>query len=167
MIICPNCHHEGLEGEIFCSNCGAQLLGQERQSTQAIHESDFPDELKKPNVIPASQSKIGSVLALYILDAGQILPLSDRSELTIGRVSEGQTNLPDIDLSAYKAYEKGVSRLHISIKKIGHNYSVTDLGSVNGTLLNGKKMLSGQSFQLTNGDILSLGKLKIQILIRK
>ena len=167
MIICPNCHHEGLEGEIFCSNCGAQLLGQERQSTQSIHESDFPDELKKPNVIPASKSKIGSVLALYILDAGQILPLSDRSELTIGRVSEGQTNLPDIDLSAYKAYEKGVSRLHISIKKIGHNYSVTDLGSVNGTILNGKKMLSGQSFQLTNGDILSLGKLKIQILIRK
>jgi pSer/pThr/pTyr-binding forkhead associated (FHA) protein len=167
MIICPNCHHEALDGEIFCSNCGAQLVGQERQRTQAIHESDFPDELKKPNVIPASQSKIGSVLALYILDAGQILPLADRSEITLGRVSEGQTILPDIDLSFYKAYEKGVSRMHISIKKVDQNYTVTDLGSVNGTQLNGKKILSGQSFQLENGDILSLGKLKIQILIRK
>jgi hypothetical protein len=167
MIICPNCHDEVLEGEIFCSNCGAQLVGQERQRTQAIHESDFPDELKKPNVISESLSIVGSVLALYILDAGQILPLSDRSELTIGRISDGQTNLPDIDLSAYKAYEKGVSRLHISIKKIDQNYSVTDLGSLNGTQLNGKKILSGQSFQLANGDFLCLGKLKIQILIRK
>jgi len=168
MITCPNCHHEALDGEIFCSNCGAQLVGHERQRTQAIHETDFPDELKKPNVdAPVSQSKIGSVLALYILDSGQILPLSDRNEITIGRVSEGQTVLPDIDLSPYKAYEKGVSRLHISIKKVDQNYTVTDLGTVNGTQLNGKKIVSGQSFQLENGDILSLGKLKIQTLIRR
>jgi pSer/pThr/pTyr-binding forkhead associated (FHA) protein len=167
MIICPNCHHEELDGEIFCSNCGAQLVGQDLQRTQAISQSDLPDDLKKPDQPTAPQSKIGSLLALHILDVGQILPLTDRKELTIGRVSEGQTILPDIDLTAYKAYEKGVSRQHISIKKTDQGFFVTDLGSVNGTQLNGKKILPGQSIQLANGDILSLGKLKIQVLIRK
>jgi hypothetical protein len=167
MIICPNCHHEEVDGEVFCSNCGTQLVGQERQRTQAIKESDIPEEIKKPEIVPPLQSKIGSLLALHILDAGQILPLTDRKELTIGRISEGQTILPDIDLTPYKAYEKGVSRLHVSIKKTDQDYFVTDLGSVNGTQLNGKKILPSQPYPLVNGDILALGKLKIQVLIRK
>jgi hypothetical protein len=167
MIICPNCHHEELDGEVFCSNCGCQLVGQERQRTLAFERTDVPEEPKKPEEFPAPQAKIGSMLALHILDAGQILPLTDRKELTIGRISEGQTILPDIDLSAYKAYEKGVSRQHVSIKKTDQGFFVTDLGSVNGTQLNGKKILPGQLIQLVNGDILSLGKLKIQVLIRK
>jgi pSer/pThr/pTyr-binding forkhead associated (FHA) protein len=167
MIICPSCHHEVLDGEIFCSICGAQLVGQERQPAQAVHKSDLPDEYTKPDVSPESVLIVGGGLALFILDEGQILPLTDSNEITIGRVSKGQTIVPKIDLSAYKAYEKGVSRMHISIKKIDQNYSVTDLGSLSGTQLNGKKILTGQSFQLENGDILCLGKLKIQILIRK
>ncbi len=166
MIICPNCHHEELDGEIFCSNCGTQLVGQERQQTQAIRPSDLSEESRRSEIPPTQQPKIGSVLALHILDAGQILPLTDRKELTIGRVSEGQTILPDIDLTAYKAYEKGVSRLHITIKKTDQGFFVSDLGSVNGTQLNGKKLMAGQLIQLANGDILSLGKLKIQVLIR-
>ncbi len=167
MIICPNCHHEEVDGEVFCSNCGCQLVGSERQRTQAIDGTDVPEEPKKPEEFPSPQAKIGSVLALHIVDAGQILPLTDRKELTIGRISEGQTILPDIDLSAYKAYEKGVSRQHISIKKSDQGFFVTDLGSVNGTQLNGKKVLPGQLVPLANGDILTLGKLKIQVLIRK
>ena len=167
MIICPNCHHEEVDGEVFCSNCGCQLVGSERQRTQAIDGTNVPEEPQKPEVYPTPQAKIGSVLALHILDAGQILPLTDRKELTIGRISEGQTILPDIDLSAYKAYEKGVSRQHISIKKTDQDFFVTDLGSVNGTQLNGKKILPGQPISLANGDILTLGKLKIQVLIRK
>jgi len=70
-------------------------------------------------------------------------------------------------LSAYKAYEKGVSRQHISIKKLDQGFFVTDLGSVNGTQLNGKKILPGQAIPLANEDILTLGKLKIKVLIRK
>ncbi len=167
MIICPNCHHEEVEGEIFCSNCGCQLVTADRQRTQAIDKNDIPEELNKAEVIPAPQTKIGSVLALHILDAGQILPLTDRRELTIGRISEGQTILPDVDLSAYKAYEKGVSRQHISIKKTDQGFFVTDLGSVNGTQLNGKKIIPGQAIPLSNEDILTLGKLKIKVLIRK
>ena len=166
MIICPNCHHEEVDGEIFCSNCGSQLLGQERQHTQTISENIQPEDLRKPEPVIVPRSKIGSLLALHILDAGQILPLTDREELTIGRISEGQTIFPDVDLTAFKAYEKGVSRQHISIKKTEQGFFVTDLSSVNGTQLNGKKILSGQLFPLANGDILSLGKLKIQVLIR-
>jgi hypothetical protein len=167
MIICPNCHHEEIDGEIFCSNCGSQLTGQDGQRTQAISQNDFPEEIKKSEPVVPPQSKIGALLALLILDAGQILPLTDRREFIIGRISEGQTILPDIDLTAYKAYEKGVSRQHISIKKSEQGFFVTDLGSVNGTQLNGRKLLPSQPYLLANGDILALGKLKIQVLIRK
>jgi pSer/pThr/pTyr-binding forkhead associated (FHA) protein len=60
----------------------------------------------------------------------------------------------------------GVSRLHASVRLDGQQVLVTDLGSVNGTRLNGQKIPPHKPCALSHGDILTLGKLKLQILLR-
>ncbi len=169
MILCPNCQHQEIPGALFCSNCGAQLVEGEGTSTQNIQrgstnqlqDTHLPvPEIPMPIALPESQ------VSLYLLENGQIIPLVGREEYTLGRSAQGQPILPDIDLTPFKAYENGVSRLHASIKA-GKQIAVTDLGSVNGTLLNGKKIPPHQSHSINHGDVVTLGKLKVQVLIRQ
>jgi pSer/pThr/pTyr-binding forkhead associated (FHA) protein len=70
-----------------------------------------------------------------------ILHLTGQSEFTMGRVAEGQPNLPDVDLSPYEAYAQGVSRLHAVLKLNNQRVFITDLGSSNGTRVNGQKIM--------------------------
>jgi pSer/pThr/pTyr-binding forkhead associated (FHA) protein len=100
------------------------------------------------------------------LDTGQVLPLAGRNEFTLGRISEGQPIMPDIDLSPYQAYASGVSRLHAVVKRDNQRAVIMDLGSANGTYINGKRLTANVEQSLSHGDIVSLGKLKIQVLLR-
>lgn len=170
MIICPTCRHEEISGAIFCSECGTLLEGLSGFTTQNIPPTptNLGDEaIEEPPPAPQPTPVLETDLSLCVVDTGQIIPLDEREEFTLGRSAEGQPILPDIDLAPYRAYEYGVSRLHASIKKQGRQLSVTDLGSVNGTRLNGQKISPHKPCPLNHGDILTFGKLKIQILIRR
>jgi FHA domain len=171
MIVCPNCQHKELPGALFCSECGAQLIGAADASTQNFFRisTDRFQEPESPKIpdITAPPSLGDTVYSLYIMDVGQIVPLVGREEFTIGRAAEGQPILPDIDLTPFRAYENGVSRLHISMKITPQEIFVMDLGSVNGTRLNSKKMTPNQPYPLKHGDIISLGKLRVQLMVRK
>ena len=100
-----------------------------------------------------------------MIDTGQILPLADRTEFTLGRSAEGQPIVPDVDLSAYNAYANGVSRLHAALKLVKNRVVLVDLGSSNGTYLYGTRLSPYIEMPVSHGDILYLGKLKMQILI--
>ncbi len=166
MIVCPNCQHNNLDGTVFCVECGMQLSGVQSIVTQNISADDWPSpplEKKKPLV---QTRDLDTWASLHLLDSGQILPLGDRSEFTLGRVSEAQPIMPDIDLTPYQAYANGVSRLHAVLKREGQRVFVMDLGSSNGTYLNGKRLTPNVDQTLNHGDLLSLGKLKIQILLK-
>ena len=170
MITCPNCQHQNITGTLFCSQCGAQLIKKHDISNpQTIPAADFAYQRLITNRLTSTPDEpiVGSKAALHIMDAGKIVPLTGRDEFTLGRTAEGQPITPDIDLSPYKAYEKGVSRLHAKIKINGSIITVIDLGSVNGTRVNGQKIAPDQPYPLNHGDILSLGKIKIQLLNRK
>lgn len=172
MILCPNCHHQEIVGALFCSECGAQLVMNERVDTQTIRRnvSDMLTPLLNQNK-PAQESLTGGlsepVVSLFLVDNGQILHLAGRTEFTLGRITEGQPILPDVDLSTFEAYTQGVSRLHASIKVNYQKVSITDLGSSNGTRVNGQKIMPHIEYPLNHGDMIALGKLKIQILIRR
>jgi pSer/pThr/pTyr-binding forkhead associated (FHA) protein len=104
-------------------------------------------------------------ISLKVIDSGHIIPLSGQQEYTLGRVSGEQPILPDIDLSPFKGYEAGVSRLHATIRVDQEAIWVTDLGSVNGTLVNGAEIGAQIAIPLDHGDILTLGNLKLQFFI--
>jgi len=169
-MICPNCKHNNMAGAMFCAECGAQLLGKDALTTQSITTEQFPsvssqgtqntqDVYQSFNV----QDAWGSI---HLLDTGQVLPLTSRNEFTLGRISEGQPIMPDIDLSPYQAYAGGVSRLHAIIKRDDNRILFMDLGSANGSYINGKRLQPNAEQYINHGDIIALGKLKMQILIK-
>ncbi|HLA08058.1 MAG TPA: FHA domain-containing protein [Anaerolineales bacterium] len=167
MIICSNCQHENVTGAVFCAECGAQLDGVQTLVTEAITDEQIEEELRKKAPRPDLDSApANSWLSLHLMDSGKILPLASRNEFTLGRLSEGQPIMPDIDLTPYQAYASGVSRLHAVVKRDGSQVFVMDLGSSNGTYINGRRLNPHMEEGLNHGDILALGKLKIQILLR-
>jgi hypothetical protein len=153
---------------MFCAECGAQLVGRDNLTTQNISTQQFNQAVPAKPKTDTYQPFDGSDAwgSLHLLDTGQVLPLSSRNEFTMGRISEGQPIMPDIDLSPYQAYAAGVSRLHGVIKRIGTNIIIVDLGSANGTYINGKRLSPNAEQTLNHGDIVALGKLKMQILIK-
>jgi len=167
MIICSNCQYKNVSGAVFCAECGAQLDGVETLVTQAITDEEIGEELKRKSPRPELASvPSNSWISLHLMDSGKILPLASRNEFTLGRLSEGQPIMPDIDLTPYQAYASGVSRLHAVVKREGSQVAVMDLGSSNGTYLNGRRLNPHTEEPLSHGDIVALGKLKIQILLR-
>jgi len=168
MILCSNCKHKNMDGAMFCAECGSQLVGKDSLTTQTINTEQFNKISSAKSANDTYQPFDGSDAwgSLHLLDTGQVLPLAARNEFTLGRVSEGQPIMPDIDLSAYQAYAAGVSRLHAVIRRDGKRMIFMDLGSANGTFVNGKRLAPNVEQSLNHGDILALGKLKIQILVK-
>ena len=165
MVICPNCQNNEISGAIFCSKCGSQLVDL-NLATHKIHTAERQSAEKiTAGLKPPPPSTLQSWLSLHLVESGQILPLADRSEFTVGRMAEGQPIVPDIDLSPYNAYANGVSRLHLAIKRINHKVVIVDLGSSNGTYLNGTRLSPYIEMPTNDGDIAYLGKLKVQLLI--
>lgn len=163
MIICPNCHHENIHGAIFCGECGARLIST-NLTTQSLGSTE---QSPIAGATTPSTSVVEGVISLHLMESGQILSLPSQSDFTIGRATEGQPILPDVDLTTFDAFSQGVSRLHAALRVANQKLFVIDLGSSNGTRVNGQKILPHIEYPLNHGDILALGKLKIQILFRK
>lgn len=164
MIICQNCKSEEPNGTIFCSECGSQLLETNAAQTQKF-TSSTGQLIGTPlytNEMPQDSDRW---ISLHLLESGQLLPFSEKQEFTLGRLSENQPIEPDIDLSAYKAFDNGVSRLHAVIKHIDGKAMLVDLGSSNGTYINGVRITPNVEHSLRHGDIVALGKLKMQIVL--
>ncbi|NLF79259.1 MAG: GAF domain-containing protein [Chloroflexi bacterium] len=90
------------------------------------------------------------------------LGLEINDELTMGRGEEtpGFVSLDDFD-----ADELGVSRAHLALRPTESQLFVVDLGSTNGTWLNRRSIGVNTPFHLSNGDLLTLGKLEFLVRI--
>jgi len=170
MIICPGCGNKEMPGALFCKECGTQFTNINRDPTLTI-PSSLADNLlngqsnDSEHIVPPTPDDAS--LSLFLVETGEVIPMEGLTEYTLGRSAEDQPILPDIDLAPYHAYEYGVSRLHASIK-IGQPYAIlTDFDSANGTQLNGQKLSPHKPYPITHGDIFSLGKMKIQLLVNR
>lgn len=173
MILCPNCMYKNLVGALFCSECGTQLVFREGKPTSTFTSSplsaqETSGEYRVESPILASDESISmSGISLDLMKSGELIHLINREEVTLGRVSEGQPVIPDIDLTPFEAFETGVSRVHASLDFRNNQVAITDLGSSNGTRINGRKIVAQTPYQLKHMDILTLGKLKIRVIFRK
>lgn len=70
-----------------------------------------------------------------------------------------------VDLSLFDARRFGVSRRHARLWTTGAGLFLVDLGSTNGTTLNGHPLQPGTPFSLSNGDALSMGQLDLIVRI--
>ncbi|MGH2521757.1 MAG: FHA domain-containing protein [Anaerolineales bacterium] len=165
MITCPACHHQELEGELFCSECGARLSGPwVEPPPTATFDSARLREISKtstPATSVLSELRAGQV-ALFIAGAAIPVVLEGHQEYLLGR--EGHEQLvPDVNLNLYGGREQGVSRIHASLRVDRRQLLLMDLGSTNGTRLNGTPLTAHEPVRLESGDEIRLGKLMIKI----
>jgi FHA domain len=82
--------------------------------------------------------------------------------LVLGRFVATDPNI-DINLEAYAAAEKGVSRQHASLTLVAKTVMLTDLNSLNGTFLNGHRLAPNKHYIVRDGDEIRLSELAIYI----
>jgi hypothetical protein len=162
--ICPSCSYKNVEEAIFCIKCGARLIEDEDQSTAKI---DISDDLQdsEPIAIEHLEPPVEVYAGLHVIGIGNIFWLTDKRKFIIGRTTDGGDSPADIDLSNYNAFDQGVSRNHAAIRIKGDDIYVSDLGSLNGTSINSRKIAPFQDYRISHGDVISLGLFKLQLII--
>jgi serine/threonine protein kinase len=88
-----------------------------------------------------------------------------RNPMLLGRASEAEGYRPDFDMTFYDEGDF-VSRRHARITKGRGGYFVADLGSSNGTIVNGQLMTPGRTRLLRNGDRIKVGLVVIEFRLR-
>jgi hypothetical protein len=90
------------------------------------------------------QAPGGSLVGSLVLPSGERVALRAGSTV-IGRMSECDVTVNDTN----------VSRRHAEVRTSGTSHVVVDLGSTNGTLVNGQRLVSERL--IADGDIISVG----------
>jgi pSer/pThr/pTyr-binding forkhead associated (FHA) protein len=98
---------------------------------------------------------------------GREIQLPATAEVHIGRLDAAHGIFPDLDLSPDGGLEGGVSRHHCKIHQRGSTYLVEDVGSANGTFLDGQRLTPYLPHVLKDEDELQLGRIKLQVIIRE
>ncbi len=128
---CPTCGEVVPVGTRFCAKCGAEVVG----------EDDLPPAPEMGTVVD-----MGPVPYLVVTAGhgrGQTFDL--RGEVRLGRDRANAIVLSD----------GKVSRHHIRLDPIRGTYILSDLGSANGTFVNGVRVT--QPVRLRDGDLINLG----------
>ena len=131
-------------------------------STRSLGDTDFEESEPKWGTA-RFHDRMNLMLCLqdrperFIFDAEQV------GELVIGRFDPTTRVSPDVDLQNFEATEKGVSRRHASIVRRDGALHVVDLGTPNGTYLNGQRLIPNQARVLRDGDDVRLGHLVLQV----
>ncbi len=165
IVVCKGCGKNQEQDDLFCPDCGAKLISDEGLRTMPMDGPQGGLTTTRLQTSEALMRPSGPArLNLHIIRSGQILPLEGPGEFVVGRVSSGQSILPDVDLEPYAAYESGVSRLHARIRIQNDEISIMDLGSANGTRLNNEKLSPHQPYSIHHKDVLRFGRMSIQAL---
>ncbi len=102
-----------------------------------------------PAVRPAPLPVMGTKLVVSAgPHAGEEFALED-GEYVIGRAADNPICIPDTS----------VSRKHVLVRRLGGGWAASDLGSGNGTLLNGEPI--SDEMPLSHGDVLTLGDTEV------
>jgi hypothetical protein len=164
MITCHVCQTSVYYGTLFCPECCARVSEDASSPTNALSGDMVEDSIaEKPSVSPRSPLQSGDSIALRVAGNNVGIPLFGQQEYILGRAEKGQAVIPDIDLNRFGAHEKGVSRLHCHLRFEGDSLLAVDLGSANGTFINDTRVLPDHPASLSDGDILRLGNLVIEI----
>lgn len=170
--VCSSCGHKNAVGEIFCLKCGHLLIETTQWNRKPKLTHALPQEPAGLSDIPAppviSQgTKVFTDHYRLVLHLGdgqrQVMEIADQEEITIGRVDQFTSVLPTINLTNMNAWDRGVSRVHVAIRRRGDALYIYDLESTNGTFLNGQRVLPEAPRLLHNGDRLRLGLFEVDL----
>jgi hypothetical protein len=172
--ICPTCGYENLPGTLLCVRCYS-LIEQPA--------GEFPATTIPPTGLLGAQ-QTGPLADIPVLDSPTVkfieelepdavafviegredpLIVQVTNQAVLGRYTPNNPMQPLVDLSPFGALDKGVSRMHIIIRRTNTGLIAEDMASSNGTTLNELRLSPYSPAVLRPGDRLRLGKLDLQI----
>lgn len=158
--VCPYCGHNNLVGVMFCEECGQGLVVTNTPTTLPTRRLDQSSgELAAKATWGTARFGVEASIILHIREATEPIILKPAKRTVIGRSDSNTGQKPDLDLTPYGGLEKGVSRIHAVISRTDDTLTLTDMGSVNGTHLNGQRLVPDQPRVLRDGDEIRLGRL--------
>jgi hypothetical protein len=102
-----------------------------------------------------------------MLDIGNDIPHPVRLEVTgqvmVGRADIVEGHLPGLDLGQYGGQDAGVSRKHAIMFVAENALFVRDLGSTNGTKINGLRLPANEACKVAEGDSIEFGQLHVKV----
>ncbi|MCH7788848.1 MAG: FHA domain-containing protein [Acidobacteria bacterium] len=140
---CSRCGHGNEREANYCSSCGTLLA-----PPNAEEKTSQYDVVAHPEPLVASQDKH------CYLEVDEGIKRGSRYSLDVDKLSAGRH--PD---SAIFLDDVTVSRRHAELQRIAGGFEVRDVGSLNGTYLNGTSV---DRATLRDGDILQVGKFKLR-----
>src|SRR5579859_6290268 len=169
MQVCQNCGHRNRPGVVFCENCGASLIGSSPLSTKSFGQrGDAAGDKDTAKIIESAGSDVfgqGTILRMEIEGAEPIL-LRPKQETVFGRRDPATGSMPDVDLTPFAGYRMGVSRKHAIIRQndeSNERLDLWDMGSSNGTFLNGTRLNANRPYRLRDGDEIRFGQMIMKI----
>jgi pSer/pThr/pTyr-binding forkhead associated (FHA) protein len=149
-VYCPECGFQNPETANYCSKCGSLLVREEIDETTMAFTPADADEEGRPELAEAGIAGPALVVRSGGGRAGETFEL--RAErTTIGRSPDCDIFLDDVT----------VSRRHAVVTRGAEGLAIEDLGSLNGTFLNRRRIDSGT---LADGDELQIGKYRLTFL---
>ena len=166
MKTCPYCAHVNMEGVLFCEECGQPFVG--NQDYVATSRLVDEEQVKVQGRVTWGTARFDeqSSLVVHVRDHDQPIVLHAGEEILVGRSDTQAQAVPDLDLNPYGAAEQGVSRRHAVIRRGEDTLTLIDLGSTNGTHLNGQRLIPNQPRVLRDGDEIRMGKLAFHIFFK-
>ncbi len=151
---CTHCGHHNPADANFCGNCGRALEPRRDDTTGSLQVEEAAEGLEGADLGEEVQAVVAE------LDPGTALMVSvrgpnhgarfllDREVVTVGRHPESDIFLDDIT----------VSRRHAEFRRDAQHFWVHDVGSLNGTYVNGERC---EDQMLATGDEVQIGKFKL------
>ncbi len=125
----------------------------ERHRSEAMQLKRALDELTQPAMLPPTE---------IVLPNNQRIPLdTSKGEYSVGWNDGSGGPLADIDLHPVGGSTNGVSRRHAMLRLIDRQWTLTDLGSTNGTYINDVRIDSNRPVILADRSRIRLGNIQI------
>ena len=151
VVYCPECGFQNPEAANYCSKCGALLVKDEggAETTQTYTPEELADEEGPLDEIAAEGP------ALVVRSGGgrageYFSPQGERT--TIGRSPDNDIFLDDVT----------VSRKHAVLVQSDGQFRIEDLGSLNGTFVNRRRIDSATRLQ--SSDEVQIGKYRLSFI---
>lgn len=160
MHLCPNCGRDIRPGDRFCLHCGQRLSvgfvppwpwGQAPAEGSAPEAAVNPVEMHVATATPSSEQMRPSMSQPPRFNWKTADGADHDFEMSPSEIAIGRAPTCDIVLND----DQMVSRRHALVRRQGNTITVVDLGSSNGTLINGVEI--HDSAPLKDGDRLTIG----------
>lgn len=166
MIRCPICQADNVVNTLLCRHCGASLIEKADRKTDPLDTKDVgwiggtTDQQATPSPQPALSP--GAIRLKIGVGKREVEVQLDKAIL-VGRLDPDSNCFPEIDLTEDTIQDRSVSRRHARIYKQDDQVVIEDVGSINGTFVNGQRLGSLIAKTLRDGDTLQLGTVLMEV----